>query len=111
MTATKRRYLTKTQRSVLQCMAQSNGRAEITWGVRWSTYAPGFACIFGQGFHTLTHNRWITNRGENSRHSYVWTDEGKLAYERGWYIAKMWPATWLDPDYPPPPARTGGHNK
>ena len=104
MTVPRRRYLTPTQKAVLNCMAQNNGRAVITTGVRWSSYAPGQASIFGQGMHTLRHNRWITNAGQNSRHSYAWTIEGKLAHERGWYIPRTWPASWLDPDYPPPPA-------
>ncbi len=106
MPAPRRRYLTKTQKSVLNCMAQNGGRAVITWGVRWSAYSAGRAEIFGQGMHCLLHNRWITNRGQNSRHSFVWTDEGKLVYERGWYIPKMWPLSWNDPDYPPWPAGT-----
>lgn len=85
----RRRYLTNTQRCVLQCMAENNGRAEIATGTRWSRYLPGLAVIFGQGMHSLLQNRWITSRGANQPRHYAWTEEGKLAYERGWYMPQQ----------------------
>lgn len=92
----RRRYLTKTQRRVLQCMAENNGRAIIGTGTRWSVYRPGYAHIFGQGMHSLLQNRWITSRGANDLHQYAWTLEGKLAHERGWYYPQNLQSYHLD---------------
>jgi hypothetical protein len=106
-TPSRRRYLTKSQRNVLKAMAQNGGRAFIQLGYRYSSFAPGDVQLFAQAWHSMLHNRWVTNRGENQRGFYCWTEEGKLAYERGWYIPQIWPPTWQDPDYPPPRASAG----
>jgi hypothetical protein len=93
----KRRYLTKTQKAVLKSMADNGGRAVITTGTRWSHFSPGRCDIFGQGLHTLLHNRWITSRGANKPLSYAWTTEGRLTYERGWFIPQLYSSPhWAD---------------
>lgn len=91
-----RRYLTTSQRAILRCMAQNNGRATIIGGVRRSRFSPGYARIFKQAMHCMLHNRWITSKGQNERSSYAWTEEGKLAHERGWYVPKKRTAHWMD---------------
>ncbi len=90
----RRLYLTKMQKNILRCMAENNGRAEIRTGTRWSTFRPGYAHIFGQGFHCMLHNEWITSRGANQPRHYAWTEEGKLAYERGWYYPQVYKPIW-----------------
>lgn len=92
--APKRRYLTKTQRNVLRCFDQNNGRARVFVGTRWSTYSPGQAHIFGQGMHSLLHQGWITSKGENQKACYSWTAEGREVYRRGWYIDIFRPPHW-----------------
>ena len=89
-----KRYLTRAQKAVLRCLAENGGRATIVTGVRWSVFLPGYAHIFAQGMHSLLHNRWLTTRGQNQPWTYAWTDEGKQAFERGWYIPKVRPQIW-----------------
>lgn len=91
----RRKYLTKTQTAVLRCFAQNNGRAEIYTGTRWSNFLPGRAHIFAQAFPHILHEGWITRKGQNAPNSYAWTDEGKLAYERGWYENVAREPHWL----------------
>ncbi len=99
--AAKRRYLTKTQKNVLRVFAENNGRAEIYIGTRWSNYLQGRAHIFGQAMHCFHHHGWITSKGQNARCSYAWTEEGKLAYERGWYEDIAREPHWLRPQPDP----------
>jgi hypothetical protein len=103
---TKRRYLTATQKAVLNSMAQNHGRAVIGWGTRWSSYSPGRVCMFAQGLHCLLHNRWITSRGQNQPGMYAWTTEGRLAHERGWYEPKLYAEPYWTDEKPLPDEET-----
>lgn len=98
----RRRYPTKAQIAILQCMAENGGRAVIETGQRWAKYFPGHALIFGQALHSLLQNRWITSKGQNAPRSYSWTVAGRDAYRNGWYIHESRTAYWLDQTKPDP---------
>jgi hypothetical protein len=99
-----KRRLTRTQASILRCMAENGGRAIIYTGFRRSKYHRGKALIFGQGLHAMLQNRWITSKGENERCSYVWTEEGRNAHRNGFYVPVQRGPHWQDAVKPEPAA-------
>lgn len=92
----RRRKITRPQGDILRCMAENGGRAEIYSGARWSRFLPGRAHIFAQAMHCMLKNRWITSRGQNQPHTYVWTNAGREAYERGWHVPEVRRPHYLD---------------